>query len=67
MSDLDRSRQAALSALLAASRGKVSDRLITSAIEIAYANQFSPDDRSKARRGLREAVQAEARAKQAEQ
>lgn len=64
MSEIDRSRQAALQALLSAARGKVSDRFIASAIEIAYANQFSPEDRGAAKRALREAVQTEAQSRQ---
>ena len=67
MSEIDRSRQAALEALKSASAGRISDALIRSAIDIAYANQFSPDDRSSARRALREAVVREAASRGAEQ
>lgn len=67
MSEVDRSRQAALEALKSGAAGRVSNALIRSAIDIAYANQFSPEDRSPARRALREAVVREAASRKAQQ
>ena len=56
MTHIDRSRQAALEALRASAGSRLADRFIASAIDIAYTHQFSPDDRSSARRALRNAV-----------
>jgi hypothetical protein len=60
LTEVDRSRQAALAALRAAAGGsrgdRLSDRFVGQVVEIAYVHQFSPDDRAEARRQLRDAV-----------
>jgi hypothetical protein len=61
MKDLDRSFESALEAVLNAGRqqkdlGGRKDALLRKLVNIGYENQFSPEDRVKARREVKEAV-----------
>lgn len=66
MTEIDRSRQAALTALRSCGAGKLSDELIRGAIEVAYAHQFATDGRNEASRALKRLVAEEAARKRAE-
>ena len=61
MENLDRSFDAALDAVLDAGKqqrelGARRDGLLKNLVNIGYENQFSPEDRVKARRDIKEAV-----------
>lgn len=61
MSNLDRSFDAALDAVLNAGKqsrelGARRDSLLKKLVNIGYENQFSPEDRIKARRNIKETV-----------
>lgn len=66
MTEIDRSRQAALTALRKCGNGSLSDELIRGAIEVAYAHQFAPDGRTEATRALKRLVSEEAARKRAQ-
>ena len=61
MENIDRSFDAALDAVLDAGKqqrelGTRRDDLLKNLVNIGYENQFSPEDRVKARRDIKEAV-----------
>lgn len=61
MENLDRSFDAALDAVLKAGKQKLElgsrrDSLLKKLVNIGYENQFSPEDRIKARRDIKEVI-----------
>lgn len=61
MDNIDRSFDAALGAVLESGKhhralGSRRDYLLKNIVDIGYQNQFSPEDRVKARRDIKEAV-----------
>jgi len=61
MKNIDRSFDAALDAVLAAGKqqrdmGSRRDGLLKKLVNIGYENQFSPEDRVRARRDIKDAV-----------
>lgn len=61
MENVDRSFEAALDAVMEAGRqhrelGSRRDSLLKKLVNIGYENQFSPEDRIKARKDVKEAV-----------